>query len=237
MQSPHLHSPSPLPIHTPVTRLITALKEAENMEEDAFSRGQLWSGGLGFLLAVLGLGIYLLNENYWKVSSLATVSLGAVGGGIASSAIFAFLGTKEIWLGLKRFEVDALKLAEPRIRERHRLAERIGGEFDAKQIAFARAYLKDSCQGLRYRIGMGVGALEKVGILPLTASTLVALAKMYESSQFAVNWVIGALVLLLFYLGAIRILGAVQTIERLLLVLDHAEAYAVERAPRDQLGS
>lgn len=92
--------------------------------------------------------------------------------------------------------------------------------------------MRAACQDLRSRIGLGIGALEKVGIIPLAASTLVALAKMYESSPFAVVWCAGALVLLLFYFGAMRILGAAQTIERLLLVLDHAEAYAAERAPQ-----
>lgn len=229
-------STNTLPTQTPVTRLIAALKETDDEEDDDLSRLQTWSTRLG-LLALSGLGLFLVYENYWKAPWLVWASLTAVGGGTIGSVIFSVFGTKALWQALKRFEVDALTQAEPRIAERHRLAQRIGAEFDAKQIGFARAYLQAGCQDVRSRIGMGVGALDKIGLLPLGASTLVALAKMYESSPFATFWCIGALVLLLFYLGAMRILGATQTIERLVLVLTHAEAYATGRSPRPSLSS
>lgn len=232
MQNPLTQIASTLHAHTPVTRLIDALKEAGPTDEEKLSRVQMWSGGLGFFLALLGLILFVIYEHSWKEPWLVAVSLGAVGGGTIGSVIFTVFGTREIWQGLKRFELDALSEADPRISARYRLAQRIGAEFDAKQIAFARDQLRAGCQNLRSRIGMGIGALEKIGIIPLAASTLVALAKMYGGSPFATLWCAGALVLLLFYLGAIRILGAAQTIERLLLVLDHAEAYAAERSPR-----
>lgn len=237
MQNPLPHSPSAPPIHTPVTRLIAALKEADTTEEELLSRKQLLSGGLGFLLALLGLGLFVTYERYWKEAWLVWASMAALGGGTIGSVIFTVFGTREILQGLKRFEIDALTEAEVRIAARFRLAQRIGAEFDAKQIKFAKAYLQAGCNDVRSRIGMGVGALEKIGLLPLGASTLVALAKMYESSPVATFWCIGALVLLLFYLGAMRILGATQTIERLVLVLSHAETYAAETSTRPPLNS
>lgn len=223
--------------HTPVTRLIAALKEAEATEDEALSRQQMLASVLGFLLALLGFGLFVIYERYWKEAWLVWTSMAALGGGTAWSVVFTVFGGREILQMLKRFEIDALTGAAPRIAERHRLAERIGAEFDAKQIGFAKAYLQAGCQDVRSRIGMGIGALEKIGLLPLGASTLVALAKMYESSPFATFWCMGAVVLLLFYLGAMRILGATQTIERLVLVLTHAETYAAERTPRSPLSS
>ena len=237
MQNPALPAGNAVPTHTPVTRLIAALKEADTTEDDKLSRRQMLSATLGFVLAVLGLGLFAIYERYSNEAWLVWVSMVALGGGTAWSVIFAVFGGRELLQMLKRFEIDALTGAEARIAGRYRLAQRIGAEFDAKQISFAKAYLQAGCQDVRSRIGMGIGALEKIGLLPVGASTLVALAKMYESSPFATLWCIGALVLLLFYLGAMRILGATQTIERLVLVLSHAEAYAVERSARPPLCS
>jgi hypothetical protein len=230
-------SPGAPPIHTPVTRLIAALREAEVTDDETLSRQQLLSGGLGFLLAMVGLGLFMIYERYWQEAWLVWTAMAALGGGTIGSVIFSIFGSREILQGLKRFEIDALTEAEVRMAARYRLAQRIGAEFDVKQISFAKAYLQAGCQDVRSRIGMGIGALEKIGLLPLGASTLVALAKMYESSPVATFWCIGALVLLLFYLGAMRILGATQTIERMVLVLSHAEAYAAEKSARPALSS
>ena len=237
MQNPPLHSSSTPPIHTPVTRLIASLKEADTTDDDQLSRRQMLSATLGFFLAVLGLGLFAIYERYSQAEWLVWVSMGALGGGTAWSVVFTVFGGKEVLQMLKRFEIDALTGAEQRIAQRYRLAQRIGAEFDATQIGFAKAYLQAGCQDVKSRIGMGVGALEKIGLLPLVASTLVALAKMYESSPFATLWCAGAVVLLLFYLGAMRILGATQTIERLVLVLTHAETYAAGRSRRSPLSS
>ncbi|CAJ0792124.1 hypothetical protein LMG18096_02639 [Ralstonia holmesii] len=237
MQNSPLHSQRTPPNHSPVTRLIAALKAADITEDDKLSRRQTLSAALGFLLALLGLGLFALYERHSNEAWLVWASMAALGGGTAWSVVFTVFGGREILHMLKRFEIDALTGAEPRIAERYRLAQRIGAEFDANQIEFAKAYLQAGCQDVRSRIGMGVGALEKIGLLPLVASTLVALAKMYESSQFATFWCAGALVLLLFYLGAMKILGATQTIDRLVLVLSHAETYAAERSGRQPVNS
>lgn len=223
--------------HTPVTRLIAALSEADATEDDKLFRRQMLSATLGFFLALLGVGLFAIYERYSNEAWLVWASMTALGGGTIVSVIFPVFGGREILQMLKRFEIDALTGAEPRIAARYRLAQRIAAEFDAKQIGFAKTYLQAGCQDVRSLIGMGVGTLEKIGILPLVASTLIALAKMYESSQFATFWGAGALVLLLFYLGAMKILSATQTLERLVLVLSHAESYAAERSTRSPLGS
>ena len=237
MRNPTLPAGNAIPTHSPVSRLIASLKEADITEDDKLSRRQMLSATLGFLLAVLGLGLFAIYERYSQAEWLVWVSMGALGGGTAWSVVFSVFGGREVLQMLNRFEIDALTGAEQRIAQRYRLAQRIGAEFDAKQIGFAKAYLQAGCQDVRSRIGMGVGALEKIGLLPLIASTLVALAKLYESSPFATFWCAGAVVLLLFYLGAMRILGATQTLDRLVLVLSHAEAYAAERSQRPALNS
>ena len=101
MQNPPLHSSSAPPIHTPVTRLIAALKEADTTEDDKLSRRQMLSGVLGFLVALLGLSLFAIYEHYWKEEWLVWASMAALGGGTAWSVVFTVFGGREILQMLK----------------------------------------------------------------------------------------------------------------------------------------
>lgn len=229
MHSPNTQQASVLSADTPIALLIDALQQSDKDDEKS-SWAETWGLGLSLSLMAIGFCTYLVYDYLWKQPILILFALGAMVVGEIGAIICSFSGARTTWVELKRFDHEMLFGAAKRMSDRYLLAKRVSERFDEKQIAFARDYLQSVCAHLRSRIGLMIGALDKVGIIPLAVSSLVALAKVYGNGAFAGAWYAGAFVLLLFYVGSLKMLGTAYTIERFVIVLSHAEGYALERA-------
>lgn len=227
MSTHMVHHASVLSADTPIALLIDALQEVSASDEKS-SWAETWGLGLSISVMTIGFCTYLVYDYLWKQPILVPVALGAMVVGEVGALICSFFGAKATWAELKQFDRELLTGAAERISNRYQLAHRISERFDAKQIAFAKDYLSSLCVHMRSRIGLLIGALDKIGIIPLTVSSLVALVKVYGNGSFAGAWYAGALVLLLFYVASMRMLGSAYTIERFIVVLNHAEDYALE---------
>lgn len=229
MRSPNTDQASVLSADTPIALLIDALQESDKDHEKS-SWAETWGLGLSLSLMAIGFCAYLVHDHLWKQPFLVFFALGAMVVGEIGAVICSFSGARTTWAELKRFDHEMLSGAAKRLSNRYVLAKRIAERFDEKQIAFAKDYLQSVCAHMRSRIGLMIGALDKVGIIPLAVSSLVALVKVYGNGAFAGVWYAGAFVLLLFYVGSMKMLGTAYTIERFVVVLTHAEGYALERS-------
>lgn len=229
MRSPTNNQASVLSADTPIGLLIDALKDSDKDEEKS-SWAETWGLRLSLSLMAMGFCAYLVHDYLWNEPLLVQFALGAMVVGEVGAVVCSISGARTTWAELKRFDHEMLSGAAKRMSDRYLLAKRISERFDEKQIAFARDYLRSVCSHLRSRIGLMIGALDKVGIIPLAVSFLVALVKVYGNGTFAGAWYAGAFVLLLFYVASLKMLGTAYTIERFVLVLDHAEGYALERS-------
>ncbi|WP_247536851.1 hypothetical protein, partial [Ralstonia pseudosolanacearum] len=70
----------------------------------------------------------------------------------------------------------------------------------------------------------------EVGVVPLAASAVVAFVKTYTAGPFAAAWYFGVGFLAFIYLLSMKLLGFAHTVERFVVVLNHAVMYAIERA-------
>lgn len=225
----HTDQASVLGGNTPIALLIDALQEPDKDRETS-SWAETWGLGLSLSLMAIGFCAYLVYDYLWKQPILVLFALGAMVVGEVGAVICSFSGARTTWAELKRFDHEILSGAAKRMSDRYLLAKRISERFDEKEIAFAKDYLQSVCAHMRSRIGLMIGALDKVGIIPLAVSSLVALVKVYGNGTFASAWYAGAFVLLLFYVGSLKMLGSAYTIERFVVVLSHAEGYALERS-------
>lgn len=217
--------PSP---DTPVTLLISALEDAST-QDDRLPWFQTWGTGISISTMLAG-WLALLAYDYWKKSILVWFALAALVLGVAGAVICGFFGVRTIWSDLRRFDREFLASMSTKVSERYRLAQRIGDGFDAKQIRFAKDYLQSVCVNIRGRLGLIIGALEKVGVVPLAASAVVAFVKTYTAGPFAAAWYFGVGFLAFIYLLSMKLLGFAHTVERFVVVLNHAVMYAIERA-------
>ncbi|MCP3020347.1 hypothetical protein [Cupriavidus basilensis] len=90
------------------------------------------------------------------------------------------------------------------------------------QIAFAQDYVTAVSSQVRSRLSYLIGALDKVGLIPLLASVALALAKFIQDGQLPLLWCTAAVVAGIFYLIALRFFDVAFTLERLAVILKHA---------------
>jgi hypothetical protein len=71
-------------------------------------------------------------------------------------------------------------------------------------------------------LSLFIGALEKVGVIPLLASTAIALANFNRDGTIPLVWCTAAVVAGLFYFFAMRLVDIAFMLERFTLMLEHA---------------
>lgn len=111
---------------------------------------------------------------------------------------------------LVRFQVSDLEQAISRI------------EFDIKRIKF--------------RVGLLVGALERLGLIPFIIAQYFTIHKFLETQEIGREYIIGIAFISGIYLGVFLISNALQRFEYYLLVLNSAKAF-VEEKQKKQVAS
>ena len=94
--------------------------------------------------------------------------------------------------------------------------------YTAEQIVFARRYVIDVAAQARGRLSLFIGALEKVGIIPLLASTAITVAGFQRDGTVPLAWCTAAVVAGIFYFFALRLVDIAYTLERFALILEQA---------------
>jgi hypothetical protein len=104
---------------------------------------------------------------------------------------------------------------------------------EAHHLNFAKTNYSRMAKQLRERISILVGALDKVGIIPLAVTAYLAYIKIKEEKLSAfdgMDWLLIALIFL--YLFAVRMTSAAQWMEKVSEIFDHASTLKTKRERR-----
>lgn len=154
-----------------------------------------------------------------KAASLFFVVISQLSG-FAYNISMIFLGIKTLISPTKEFMEPASERAE----HDFRLAE-ILSRFDKDQLQFAKNKLEQEALHMRGRIAFLVGAIEKVGILPIVVTTIISFHNFSadkENQLFDVDWLMYGLLGL--YVVFLPVSFFVHKIERYTLSLETAIA-------------
>lgn len=216
-----------LSTESPLAPLLSVLTDSNNAESapSPIHEWSQWIALINLVLCLLSLWIYV----QWKIVFFGWIVGATLVVGVSAAAVFVLVGVKATWAEMRNFEREFLASVSSRLVERRAVVVRIGSGFSRQDILFARDYLKSVATHLRSRISLIVGALDKVGVLPLAVSAVVTLLKLREAGTVTVVWVAGTTVLALFYVLSVHMLDAAYTVERFVVLLDRAAMHAAER--------
>lgn len=100
---------------------------------------------------------------------------------------------------------------------------RIRKTYSSEQISFAHHYVSNVAAQARGRLSLVIGALEKVGVVPLLASAAVTIVNFNRDGILPIVWCTAAAVAGLIYFFALRIMDVSFMLERFALILNQAK--------------
>ncbi|MFS2105620.1 hypothetical protein [Ralstonia sp. Ralssp135] len=223
-----------LSVESPLAPLLSTLADSgdEKSQPSRLHQYSQWIALTNLAFCALSLWVYV----QWKIATLAWVVGATLVIGVTATSVFVLVGVKATWMEMRSFERAFITSVSSRILERRALVQRIGSGFSEDDILFARDYLKSVAAQLRSRISLIVGAIDKVGVLPLAASAGVTLLKLKEPGAVTVVWGAGTVVLAYFYMLSVHMLDAAYTVERFIVLLDHAAVHAARRSESKPTG-
>lgn len=161
---------------------------------------------------------------------LAYVCLGSLLVGAAASIAYG-ISTSRSFLGeWKTLEADMLDGAGKRMQLWYETISKLRETYTPDQINFAQDYVCAVSTQLRSSLFYIIGALDKVGLIPLIGSVAVTLAKFFDNGQVPFLWMTAAAVAGIFYVIALRFVGITFTLDRLAVILKHAATRQVVSA-------
>jgi hypothetical protein len=178
--------------------------------------------GFGFLLA--------LSTRLWKVEGLVFTALFFV---LASSLFAMGYQIASIIPELMKFRNIEKEVSKPFLAEFNNdidLIYALSQTCEIHHLSFAKANFVLMAKQLRERIGILVGALEKVGLIPLATSAYFAFLKIKDGDLqlfSGVGWMFTAFVFL--YIIAVRMTGTAQWMERMSEIYEQAIALRSKR--------
>lgn len=225
--SPYLDKSNLVSAESPLAPLLSVLENSNDAESapSPLHRWSQWIALVSLMFCALSLWIYV----QWKIPLFGWIVGVTIVIGVSAAAVLVLVGVKATWTEMRNFEREFLSSVSSRLVERRAVVVRIGAGFSHKDILFARDYLKSVATHLRSRISLIVGALDKVGVLPLAVSAAITLLKLREAGTVTVVWVAGTAVLAFFYVLSVHMLDAAYTVERFVVLLDHAAIHAAEQ--------
>jgi hypothetical protein len=154
---------------------------------------------------------------------LAFAGIGAFYAGAA--AVLLYQGAL-IWTEVRTLKNPEKAVALPLTTSFTRHMELIHNlaSFQTEHLGYARDIFRRDARHLRERIGVMVGALDKVGAIPLAVTSYLSYAKIaQDSGSFGAIEVIG-LAFVAFYMFAIRMVMTAQWMEAVESLFEHALA-------------
>lgn len=102
---------------------------------------------------------------------------------------------------------------------------------EKRHLSYARSNYVLMAKQLRERIAILVGAIEKVGVLPLAITGYFSFVKLRKEALIGIGGIEWILVgILIFYLFAVRMTATAQWMERIAEIYEHAIALKMDQA-------
>lgn len=153
---------------------------------------------------------------------MAYVCLGSLVVGAAASIAYGVSTSRGFLKEWKTLEADMLDGAGKRMHLWYETISKLRGTYTPDQINFAQDYVCAVSAQVRSSLAYFIGALDKVGMIPLIGSVAVTLAKFFDNGQVPFIWMTAAAVAGIFYVIALRFVGITFTLDRLAVILKHA---------------
>ncbi|MCO4862859.1 hypothetical protein MKD38_14320 [Cupriavidus sp. WGlv3] len=155
------------------------------------------------------------------ISNYATLGLLLVG--VVATVIASISSAKSTIREWKTMETDVLRDVGKNMARWYETIRSVRRVYTRKQIRFAEDYFAAVAADARLRVAMFVGALEKVGLIPLLGTVVVTMAKSTGSDPFSLFlWYTAAAVAGIFYVIALRFIEIALALERFTVILRHA---------------
>ncbi|QEZ45239.1 hypothetical protein D2917_12790 [Cupriavidus oxalaticus] len=143
--------------------------------------------------------------------------------GVVATVIASISSAKSAVREWKTMEADVLSDVGKNMVRWYETIHRVRRAYTRKQIRFAEDYFAAVAADARLRMAMFVGALEKVGLIPLLATVVVTIAKFTDSDPFSLFlWYTAAALAGIFYVIALRFIEIALALERFTVILRHA---------------
>ena len=185
----------------------------------------------GFSIGSLGFGFFLaLSTHLWKNEYLVLAALVCV---LASSLFAMGYQIASLIPELAKFRNVEKEVSKPFLAEFNNdldLIYELSQTCEIHHLSFAKANFALMAKQLRERIGILVGALEKVGLVPLATTGYFAFLKTQKDGlrPFSdIDWVFVTFAFL--YLVAVRMTGTAQWMEKMTEIYEQAIALKSKR--------
>lgn len=156
----------------------------------------------------------------FKISLLNYVAIVLLSVGLVAFIVTALPGIRRAPGYFKGLEDETMGDVGRNLTRWYRTVRQIRQGYSAEQIRFAQEYLKAVAGDARVRLSMVVGALDKVGLIPLGVTGMTALVKLTAGqSGPAWFWYTIALIVLLMYAAALKLTDVAFALERFALIL------------------
>jgi len=184
-------------------------------------RGAIYYASLTGLIVGWGLSVLiwlgLFPQPGVGLAAVAIFSIGVVTASV--SAVPSAIQSIREW---KSLETETILSVQKNIARWHRTIFHLRESYTQEQLSFAERYVSDVASQLRGRVSLFIGALEKVGVIPMLATTAITLANFSKNGTIPLAWWTAAAVAGVFYVFALRLVDLAFTFERFALILDHA---------------
>ncbi|RAS05009.1 hypothetical protein [Cupriavidus alkaliphilus] len=208
-------------VHALLGELRAVMGAYANEEADSTARHQqllLWVSLVGMAAAL----VFNVIANRGGPAWTAYVSLILLLTGTVASVGYGIAGAKGFIKEWRTLEADMLDGAGKRMHLWYETIAKLRATYTPDQMSFAQDYISAVSAQLRSRLGYVIGALDKVGLIPLIGSVAVTLAKFFQEGQLPFIWSEAAIAAGIFYVIALRFIGVTYTLDRLAVILKHA---------------
>lgn len=139
--------------------------------------------------------------------------------GITISGIWSAMRTVREW---RTLEADTVKAVGRNMARWYDAICKIRKAYSYEQISFANQYVSNVATQARGRLSLVIGALEKVGVIPLLASAAVTIVNFSNDGTIPIVWCTAAAAAGLIYFFALRMMDVSFMLERFALILEQA---------------
>jgi hypothetical protein len=145
---------------------------------------------------------------------------------LLGTVVTLVLQVMTIFQSLRSFSqpvVTFLKGCAGRAKKDHEISQRLGG-LSASAIRYVGTRLRTEADHLRVRVAVVVGALDKVGLIPLALGTYFTASKYVQDTHVEItsNWEMGVAAFGIFYMLSMLMINVSHRIDELAQVLEIA---------------
>jgi len=213
---------STFPLNALVNDLLQTRLSGLSENEGKESSVPHWSRIVGVGALVLG-WIGMSVATFAGISLLMYPTLILLVVGVIAAIVGAISNAKNTVREWKTMEVDIVRDVGKNMSRWYETIRKVQRAYTPQQIKFAQDYFTAVASDSRLRLAVFVGALEKVGLIPLVATVFVTFAQLKSGGSYSLFlWYTAAVIGGGFYLVALKFVEVALTLERFAAVLKHA---------------